>query len=212
MIKLKSLVIAVLLMITLTGCGQKKDMKSKQTTDQTLIENENLNSTIDDSLESGTEVLNDLTEEEAKQTNDSIVTSENITKESQIDISNDRMEDTTEVDSEETTKVDPNSYDSDNDGLTDELEVRYNSDPMATDSDKDGISDGNEKYSYTMKTPDSEMDGVVEPSVTLDIEGKYIHQLSIKNVLSNPFLAKIYPDTQEHLLSSIHLWHLIALK
>lgn len=93
-----------------------------------------------------------------------------------------------------TYNTDANKEDTDEDGLLDNNEVLQGTNPLVKDTDNDGVKDGDEVFNITMTVNENEKDTKVEPSVTMDIEGKNIGNVTVSNVgQSNPYLQSNMP-------------------
>lgn len=80
--------------------------------------------------------------------------------------------------------TDPNTADTDGDLLPDGDEIRFGTDPFVEDTDGDGIPDGEETYTVTLSSDDIENDGIIVPSLTMDLEG-YLVQTLFVNMIEN---------------------------
>lgn len=90
--------------------------------------------------------------------------------------------------------TDPNMEDTDGDELSDKNEILQGTNPLVADTDNDGIKDGDEVFDITVEIDEIEKDEKVEPSVKMDLEGKYIDSVTISNVgQANPYLQSDIP-------------------
>ena len=90
------------------------------------------------------------------------------------------------------TKLD--DYDSDADGLADNLEPQFNMDPLLEDTLGDGIKDGNRVFSVVSTSDDVEDDDTVVPSVEIALKGAQVDSLVVSKVDGNDiFLSEDVP-------------------
>lgn len=80
--------------------------------------------------------------------------------------------------------TDPKKPDTDGDGLPDGDEIRFATNPFEKDSNGNGILDGYETYSVVLSSDDIENDGVIIPSLKMELEG-YQAQTLFVNMIDN---------------------------
>lgn len=89
--------------------------------------------------------------------------------------------------------TDPNNEDTDDDGLSDDLELAYSMDPKDSDTLGDGVMDGNREFTVLTYSEDYSDSDTVKPSVSIGLEGNQIDSLEIKKVVDNYFLTETIP-------------------
>ena len=88
----------------------------------------------------------------------------------------------------------PLNEDTDGDGMLDGFEIEYGTDPLNKDSNGNGIIDGDESYEYIARTNESDRDPNISPSVTMEMQGRDLGDITISKVSANdPFLNSEIP-------------------
>lgn len=92
--------------------------------------------------------------------------------------------------------TDPNKSDTDSDWMPDGDEIKFGTNPLVKDTDGNGILDGDETYTVTLTSDDFENDGVIFPSLKIDLEGYLIQTLFVDMLESDYY---IYEQIPEHI-------------
>ncbi len=79
-------------------------------------------------------------------------------------------------------KTNPNESDTDSDGLSDGLEIKYNMNPLVQDTLSDGILDGNRIFNVKETGWDYTEQDTVKPVLDIELKGTQIETLSIGKV------------------------------
>lgn len=88
----------------------------------------------------------------------------------------------------------PLNEDTDGDGMLDGFEIEYGTGPLNKDSNGNGIIDGDESYEYIARTNESDRDPNISPSVTMEMQGRDLGDITISKVSANdPFLNSEIP-------------------
>lgn len=137
---------------------------------------------------------NDITDDKEDFDSDGINNGDEITKKTDPWSADSDFDGLTDYQEIHAYNTDPNKEDTDGDGLSDGNEISQGTNPLVADTDSDGIKDGDEIFNITMVVSESEKDMKVEPSITMDLEGKNIGSVSISNVGgANPYLQSNIP-------------------
>lgn len=90
------------------------------------------------------------------------------------------------IDGDEVNKnlTEPKKADTDEDGLPDGDEIRFATDPFVEDTNGNGILDGDEIYTVVLSSDEIENDGVIIPSLEMELEGYQMQTLFV-NMIEN---------------------------